>query len=255
MFWIFLITGLCLINLNALYKIKNGLSEEFAVSTLDLICLLLRGEPGLPILPFQWLSISCGLLFVPCSYSCSDLTDDAYKTLVYSKSRRAWWISKTVLIHGIPFILFSFFIVIAAIATWRPDGYRFGLLARFEELGIFRPLAQASLCTQAVWLLLLPCMAFCTVASIQNALAILLGPTAAYFVSILFLSISVGTRTGFLFPAVTMTSRAAALYEAGVSPILVLCLMLFSDLAINGVAYGFFRKLDLMHAPYLEVNQ
>ncbi len=259
-FWAALVAGSCMLHLNIVDTIRAAAQEELSISVLDLVYLLFRGEPlligeGMQVIPFQWLSLCGCLLFVTCSYSCGDISDSGYRTLVYSGTRGKWWVSKTVFVHIITAILFCMVVGIAAATVWITGERRFPLLAEFGDAGLLEPLARASLGTQIVWLLLLPCMAFCVMASVQNALAVLFGPTAAFFAAMAAFLASVNTISPFLFPTVTMALRAVTLYEAGVPPEMLLCLMFVCDIAVNGTGYLVFRKKDCMEAQYLEVEQ
>lgn len=179
-------------------------------------------DPNDPFrIPYLWLINHLGILYFTLHYMHDDLVNLGQQTILRSKSRTAWWLSKCIWNFSIVVIFYIIsWIIVFLCAFLNQANFSFRISPYMSELMIFGPQQiPVSFWPITIEITVLPLLITLTMSIIQMTLSLFLNPMICYIISTITLISSAYYLSPFLIGNYAMALRSDKVVTNGVDPI------------------------------------
>lgn len=196
--------------------------------------------------PLYWITISLLIVYTVSGYASDDFHGFGHVRILYSGDRNAWITGK--IIWMIVQVLTDFFMILFGCVIYAcVKGFPFHLSINQPFWEMVNPdLAHRSTESYIIVTILLPVLAFCTIAALELLLSVVLKPAVAVFVGCMILVISAFTDEVFLIGNHAMWIRMGDFTENGLEKLPCFILDVMIIMASLWLFREYVQKKDLL---------
>ena len=229
--------------------IPEVLSERLTFGDYILYPIAGMGSGGAPVLPVLWLSVGLLTAYVTLHYADDDLHGFGVKTLVLSKKRTYWWLSKCCWLFCSVLVYFAVMCVSSLLFVWLSGGVVSTQIT--HAMPIILDISSNELVvapwniTGALWLFLLTVFAVCL---IQTVLSLYIRPLLSFLASMVMLLLSAYVQAPWFIGNFAMAVRTDIFVEH--TPVSVIAgLIIVPVICAAAIACGVFRinRMDIIN--------
>lgn len=199
---------------------KNIVGESLSISCLDYLLYLFAAEysydpsMNLPFpIPYQYLSVIISLFFVTGSYPQENLSTLGRHVLLFSHSRRKWWLSKYLWTQFIANFMFLLLCLVAFVLSRFTGRVNVSVTCASPLIADLRIFATMPLLNQVYWVVIVPLSISLAIISLQLYLSLHIGNTLSFLGCVSFIFISAYYTSPYLIGNLSMLRRVKELLE------------------------------------------